>query len=119
MELKEKKAETAQNLATAEKAVLATTDYKDTAEYRQFTEQIESLQEKLKDARAAAAEADNVLSGQLKELDARLEAEQSKKAQLAMVKKQDERITQLERKRRSWQRNMSSFRKAFTFANSL
>lgn len=84
VELKEKKAETAQNLATAEKAVLATTDYKDTAEYRQFTEQIESLQEKLKDARAAAAEADNVLSGQLKELDARLEAEQSKKAQLAM-----------------------------------
>ena len=61
VELKEKKAETAQNLATAEKAVLATTDYKDTAEYRQFTEQIESLQEKLKDARAAAAEADNVL----------------------------------------------------------
>ena len=98
VELKEKKAETAQNLATAEKAVLATTDYKDTAEYRQFTEQIESLQEKLKDARAAAAEADNVLSGQLKELDARLEAEQSKKAQLAMVKKQDERITQLEKK---------------------
>lgn len=88
----------AQNLATAEKAVLATTDYKDTAEYRQFTEQIESLQEKLKDARAAAAEADNVLSGQLKELDESLEAEQSKKAQLAMVKKQDERIAQLEKK---------------------
>ncbi|MCB7100529.1 relaxase/mobilization nuclease domain-containing protein [Fusicatenibacter saccharivorans] len=98
VELKEKKAETAQNLATAEKAVLATTDYKDTAEYRQFTEQIESLQEKLKDARAAAAEADNVLSGQLKELDESLEAEQSKKAQLAMVKKQDERIAQLEKK---------------------
>lgn len=98
VELKEKKVETAQNLATAEKAVLATTDYKDTAEYRQFTEQIESLQEKLKDARAAAAEADNVLSGQLKELDESLEAEQSKKAQLAMVKKQDERITQLEKK---------------------
>ena len=98
VELKEKKAETAKNLATAEKAVLATTDYKDTAEYRQFTEQIESLQEKLKDARAAAAEADNVLSGQLKELDESLEAEQSKKAQLAMVKKQDERIAQLEKK---------------------
>ena len=98
VELKEKKAETAQNLATAEKAVLATTDYKDTAEYRQFTEQIESLQEKLKDARAAAAEADNVLSRQLKELDESLEAEQSKKAQLAMVKKQDERIAQLEKK---------------------
>lgn len=98
VELKEKKAETAQNLATAEKAVLATTDYKDTTEYRQFTEQIESLQEKLKDARAAAAEADNVLSGQLKELDESLEAEQSKKAQLAMVKKQDERIAQLEKK---------------------
>lgn len=80
VELKEKKAETAQNLATAEKAVLATTDYKDTVEYRQFTEQIESLQEKLK------------------ELDESLEAEQSKKAQLAMVKKQDERIAQLEKK---------------------
>lgn len=46
----------------------------------------------------AAAEADNVLSGQLKELDESLEAEQSKKAQLAMVKKQDERIAQLEKK---------------------
>lgn len=98
VELKEKKAEMAQNLATAEKAVLATTDYKDTAEYRQFTEQIENLQGKLKDARAAAAEADNVLSSQLKELDEILEAEQSKKAQLAMVAKQDERIAQLEKK---------------------
>lgn len=60
-----------------------------------------------------------MLSGQLKELDESLEAEQSKKAQLAMVKKQDERIAQLERKRRNWQRNMSSFRKVFTFASSL
>lgn len=39
-----------------------------------------------------------MLSRQLKELDESLEAEQSKKAQLAMVKKQDERITQLEKK---------------------
>lgn len=97
-ELRQKKEETAQSLALAEKATVATEDYKETAEYKQFTSQIESLQEKLKDARTAAAEASSVLNGKLKELDESLEEQQKKKAQLDTVKRQDARIAQLEAK---------------------
>lgn len=97
-ELRQKKEETAKSLLSAEKAVVTTEDYKKTAEYADYTTQIERLREKLKDLKAAAAEADNVLIGQLRELDKDMEVQQQKKAQLEMAKKQDVRIEELELK---------------------
>lgn len=97
-ELRQKKEETAKSLLSAEKAVVTTEDYKKTAEYADYTRQIERLREKLKDLKAAAAEADNVLIGQLRELDKDMEVQQQKKAQLELAKKQDARIEELELK---------------------
>ena len=97
-ELRQKKEETAKSLLSAEKAVVTTEDYKNTAEYADYTRQIERLREKLKDLKAAAAEADNVLIGQLRELDKDMEVQQQKKAQLELAKKQDARIEELELK---------------------
>ncbi|MDO4298849.1 MAG: hypothetical protein Q4C59_10320 [Lachnospiraceae bacterium] len=87
--------EVEQNLATAEKAVMASTDYKSTEEYQEYTRKISDLQSKLKDLRAAAAEADNVLSSKLRKLDAEIDAENRKKAALSLAEKQDARIAEL------------------------
>lgn len=97
-ELRQKKEETAKSLLSAEKAVVTTEDYKKTAEYADYTSQIERLREKLKDLKTAAAEADNVLIGKLRELDKDMEVQQQKKAQLELAKKQDARIEELELK---------------------
>jgi hypothetical protein len=93
---KEKKAEVEQNLAAAERATLATVEYSTTEEYKGYTEQIEALQAKLKDMKAAAAEADMVLIGKIRKLDADLEMEMSKKTALEFAARQDERIAELE-----------------------
>lgn len=97
-ELTQKKTEAAKNLAAAERSTVEMTEYRSTEEYADFTKQIESLKEKLKDLKSAAAEADNVLIGQLRELDKDMEVQQQKKAQLEMSKKQDVRIEELELK---------------------
>lgn len=97
-ELMQKKTEVAKNLAVAEKSTVETTEYSSTEEYADFTKQIERLHEKLKDLKSAAEEADNVLIGQLRELDKDMEVQQQKKAQLTMAKKQDARIEELELK---------------------
>lgn len=97
-ELMQKKTEVAKNLAVAEKSTVETTEYRSTEEYADFTKQIERLKGKLKDLKSAAAEAENVLTGQLRELDKDMEVQQQKKAQLEMAKKQDVRIEELELK---------------------
>lgn len=88
--------ETAKNLETAENATLASVDYNTTEDYKNFTAKIVDLQGKLRDLRTAAAEADNVLSSKLRKLDEAIDAENQKKAALAMAKKQDARIAELE-----------------------
>lgn len=97
-DLDQEKEEAEKSLEAAEKATLAETEYKSTAEYADLTGQIESLKGKMMDLKAATSESDRVLNARIRELDILLEAEQQKKAQLEMVERQDVRIRELEQK---------------------
>lgn len=108
---KKQLADVCDNLSAAERATLAEVDYKTTEEYKSYTGKIADLQVKLKDLRSAAAEADNVLIGKLREIDEQIDRENQKKAALAMVKKQDARIAELEEREEELARKYEALQK--------
>lgn len=94
-EKKEKKAEIEKSLEAAERTVVAVSEYTDTKQYLELKEKIDGEYKKLKDLKLAAADADNEISGRIRELDSHMAAEMRKLAALDLVEKQDARIAEL------------------------
>ena len=99
-ELEKRDSEFKEMLEEAEKSTVVTVEYRFTKAYEEITGRIGELRNKLGDLKRTASEAEQELCRKIKDLDVALEAEQEKKAQLAMIKRQDARIEELEKKER-------------------